>query len=232
MSLQISNTLKSRLFKVLWITVAWTFIAVSYVLTIYFSMVSFGDEIQDVDILLHLRGILITGIISGIIGGGLVVFFWEKWLRTKTYGSSLWSIFWSYTLINFLVELPGALYVGSTDLGLPFYHREVWFFVWNTIASIPWLLSYLFWLLVVVGTLIVLLVNDKYGPGVFRDFLCWAGIFTPKGKSASLCSFDLRSATTIAEKLGEQRYFEFLKDIIQQVYHRAFSPPKGRSTST
>ena len=214
MSLIISNTLKSRLSKILWITVAWTFIAVTYVLTIYASMISFGDDFQNVDLGLNIRGIIITGILAGIIGGGLVVFFWEKWLRTKTYGSSLWSIFWTFTVINFIVELPSGLYVGSRELGLPFYHAKVWLSVWATTASIPWLLSYLFWLFVVVATLIVLLVNDKYGPGVFRDFLL-GKYFHPKREERIFMFMDLRSSTTIAEKLGEQRYFNFLKDVFQ-----------------
>ena len=216
MNLVLSNTLKSSLFKILWITVVWTFIAVSYILTIYFSLISFRGDLQDVDMWVQIKGTLITGILAGIIGGGLVVFFWEKWLRTKTYGSSLWSIFWTYTVINFIVEIPGSLYVGSSELGLPFYHAKVWLSVWATTASIPWLLSYLFWLLVVVATLIVLLVNDKYGPGVFRDFLL-GKYFHPKREERIFMFMDLRSSTGIAEKLGEQRYFNFLKDTFQHV---------------
>ncbi|MCP4412678.1 MAG: hypothetical protein GY808_08960, partial [Gammaproteobacteria bacterium] len=99
MSLIISNALKSRLSKIFWITVGWTCIAVSYRLIIYASLFSFGDDVQYVDLGLQIQVTLITGILSGIIGGGLVVFFWEKWLRIKTYGSSLWSIFWTYTVI-------------------------------------------------------------------------------------------------------------------------------------
>ena len=212
--MKISNTLRSRLSKILWITVVWTFISVSYVLTIYVSLVSFKDDLHNVDIWLQIKGIIITGILAGIIGGGLVVFFWEKWLRTKTYGSSLWSIFWTYTVINFIVEIPAGLYVGSSELGLPFYHARVWQSLWSTTASIPWLLSYLFWLFVVIVTLVVLLVNDKYGPGVFWDFLL-GKYFHPKREERIFMFVDLRSSTSIAEKLGEQRYFDFLKDIIQ-----------------
>jgi len=67
---------------------------------------------------------------------------------------------------------------------------------------------------VVLGTLIVLQVNDKYGPGVFRDFLL-GKYFHPKREERIFMFMDLRSSTTIAEKLGEQRYFKFLKDIFQ-----------------
>jgi len=72
----------------------------------------------------------------------------------------------------------------------------------------------LFWFLVVLATLGILLVNDKYGPGVFRDFLL-GKYFHPKREERIFMFMDLRSSTTIAEKLGEQRYFNFLKETFQ-----------------
>jgi adenylate cyclase len=212
MSLNISNTLKSRLNKIFWITVAWTFISVYYVLIVYSSLIILERDVSDIELWLYIKGNIMTGLVAGIIGGSLVVFFWEKWLRTKKYGSSLWSILWTFTVINFIVEIPGGLFVVSSELGLLFYHARVWQSLLSSAVSMPWLVSYIFWLLVVLGTLIVLLVNDKYGPGVFRDFLL-GKYFHPKREERIFMFMDLRSSTTIAEKLGEQRYFNFLKDI-------------------
>jgi len=215
MSLILSNTLKSQISKVFWITVGWTFISVYYVLIWYASLIYLEREVSDLDLWLYIKGNLLTGILAGIIGGSLVVFFWEKWLRTKKYGSSLWSILWTFTVINFIIEIPGGLFVVSSDLGLPFYHGRVWQSLLSSIVSMPWLVTYLFWLFVVLATLIILLVNDKYGPGVFRDFLM-GKYFHPKREERIFMFMDLRSSTTIAEKLGEQRYFNFLKDIFQR----------------
>lgn len=214
MSLIISNTLNSQISKILWITVGWTFISVFYVLIAYAGLFDLERDVSDIDLWLYIKGNLMTGILGGIIGGSVVVFFWEKWLRTKKYGSSLWNILWTYTIINFIVEIPGGLFVGSSELGLPFYHARVWQSVLSKIISMPWLVSYLFWLFVVLGTLIILLVNDKYGPGVFWDFLL-GKYFHPKREERIFMFLDLRSSTTIAEKLGEQRYFYFLKDFFQ-----------------
>ncbi len=213
MSLILSNTLKSQLSKILWITIGWTFIAVYYVLIVYAGLIDLGDA-SVLDLWLYIKGSLMTGIFAGIIGGSVIVFFWEKWLRTKTYGSSLWSILWTYIVIDFIVVIPGSLFIGSSELGLPFYHARVWQSVLSSTFSIPGLVSTFFWLLVVLVTLIVLLVNDKYGPGVFRDFLL-GKYFHPKREKRIFMFMDLRSSTTIAEKLGEQRYFNFLKDIFQ-----------------
>ena len=201
MSLIISNTLKSQLSKILWITVGWTFISVFYFLIVYTGLIYLEYDVSDVNLWLYLKGSLMTGIIAGIIGGSLVVFFWEKWLRTKKYGSSLWSILWTYTVINFIIEIPGGLFVASSELGLPFFHARVWQSILSSTVSMQWLVSYFFWLLVVLGTLIVLQVNDKYGPGVFRDFLL-GKYFHPKREERIFMFMDLRSSTTIAEKLG------------------------------
>ncbi len=214
MTLIISNTLKSQLYKILWITVGWTFISVLYVFIVYAQLINLDLNTSDVDLWLHIKGSFMTGIFAGISGGSLLVFFWEKWLRTKKYRSSLWSILWTYTIINFIIEIPGGLFVTSSELGLPFFHGRVWQSVLLYTISMPYLVSYFFWLLVVLATLIVLQVNDKYGPGVFRDFLL-GKYFHPKREERIFMFMDLRSSTTIAEKLGEQRYFNFLKDIFQ-----------------
>jgi len=116
MSLIISNTLKSQLSKILWITVGWTFISVFYVLIVYAGLIEWERDVSDVDLWLGIKVNLMTGILAGIIGGSLVVFFWEKWLRTKKYGSSLWSILWTYIVINFIVEIPSGLFFGSSEL--------------------------------------------------------------------------------------------------------------------
>jgi adenylate cyclase len=71
--------------------------------------------------------------------------------------------------------------------------------------------NYLFWMLIVIATLIALLVNDKYGPGVFLAFLL-GRYFHPRREERIFMFLDLRGSTNIAEKLGEDRYFNFLKD--------------------
>ena len=187
MSLLITNTLKSQISKILWVTVGWTIISVYVVLFVYGHMIDLERDVSDLDLSLYIKGSLMTGILAGITGGSLVVFLWERWLRSKNYGSSLWSMLWTYTVLYFMVGIPTGLFMESSELGLPFYHSRVWQKVLSDFVSITELSDYVFWLLVVTGTLIVLLVNDKYGPGVFRIFY-WESTFIQKGKSGFSCS--------------------------------------------
>jgi len=140
MSLILSNTLKSQISKILWITVGWTFISVFYVLIVYASLIDLENniserDVSDLDLWLYINGGLLAGILGGIIGGSLVVFFWEKWLRTKNYGSSLWSILWTYTVIYFIGGIPPGLLFESGEVGLPFYHARVWQLMLSTTGN-------------------------------------------------------------------------------------------------
>ena len=64
--------------------------------------------------------------------------------------------------------------------------------------------------------MIALLVNDKYGPGVFKEFLL-GKYFRPRRVERIFMFLDLRSSTNIAEKLGELKYFEFLQEVFMDV---------------
>ena len=100
-----------------------------------------------------------------------MVFFWEKWLRTKSYGWSIFSILWTYSLIFLLVSVTTAVLFHSQVMDLPVTNAAVWTAFWTYNTAISQVANYIFWLLVVVLTLIALQVNDKYGPGVFGSFL-------------------------------------------------------------
>lgn len=212
MGLNLSYTLKSQILKVFWITVVFTIIMVYIVLSVYGNLIDLERDVSDLDLQGFIERSIVSGILAGLIGGSAMVFVWEKWLRTKTYGSSLWGILWTYTIIYFVISISASFSEKSSELALPFSHKSVWQSALLEILRIGEPQSYIFWLLVLFGTLIVLLVNDKYGPGVFLDFLM-GRYFHPKREERIFMFLDLRSSTTIAEQLGEERYFNFLKDV-------------------
>ena len=60
------------------------------------------------------------------------------------------------------------------------------------------------------------MVNDKYGPGVFPDYLI-GRYFHPKHERRIFMFADIKNATGIAESLGEEKYFNFLKDFFRHI---------------
>ena len=218
MGLISSTKITGPLIKILWITVGWTLVALYKFISGYSTILDpkFQCEFAGLDIPLYLSSTLVAGVIVGLIGGSVVVFVWEKWLRTKSYGWVLSSIFWSYLLVYFIVALISGLFFYSDFSNRSITDPKLWEFVVGHITSIGELENFLFWLIILIGTLVVLQVNDKYGPGVFASFLL-GRYFHPKKEERIFMFLDLRSATSIAEKLGEGQYFNFLRKVYQHV---------------
>ncbi len=213
MSVLINKNLKTKFEKIFWITFFWTLIALFQFLLGYATLLQVNCDISGIDPGVYFTGSIVTGISAGIIGGTSMVFFWEKWLRNKSYRWSLLNIFWSYTVVFAIVAVISALSHYSSELGVPFFHPNALkaFFIQSSLSQVQ---SYLFWLFIVIITMIMLLVNDKYGPGVFKSFIL-GKYFQPKREERIFMFMDLRGSTSIAENLGEERYFNFLKDLIE-----------------
>ncbi len=75
-------------------------------------------------------------------------------------------------------------------------------------AVIP---TYLFWMAVTILTIFLLLIRDAFGPIRFVNFLK-GKYLRPKREERIFMFMDLKASTTIAEKLGEEQYFNFLND--------------------
>lgn len=216
MDLISSNKITGPVIKIFWITVGWTLVALFKFFSGYVTIIDskFQCETAGLDIILHLKSTLIAGVVVGMIGGSVVVLVWEKWLRTKSYGWALISIFWSYMLVFFIVALISKLFFYSGLFNQSISDPKLWQYVVTHMLDIEILENFLFWLIVLIGTLVILLVNDKYGPGVFASFLL-GRYFHPKKEERIFMFLDLRSSTSIAEKLGEVLYFNFLKEVFQ-----------------
>ena len=102
---------KGQIEKIIWITFFWTLFAVFQFLVGYITLTdtTFKVDLSNLNPVDYLKGVLFLGVVAGLLGGSLIVFFWENWLRTKSYSWSLLNMFWSFTVlylvVNVLVEL-------------------------------------------------------------------------------------------------------------------------------
>ncbi len=145
------------------------------------------------------------------MGGTTLVVLWEGWLRNKKYIIALANITVSYSIIYLLVAIPTGNYFQSHRLNIPYFSPEALLATFDNLFKVATLQSYTFWLFVVLLTLLFLQVNDKYGPGTFKDFLL-GKYFQPQREERIFMFLDLRSSTAIAERLKEEKYFNFLRD--------------------
>ena len=72
------------------------------------------------------------------------------------------------------------------------------------------------WLLLFVMTQLIIEINEKYSPGIFKDILLGKYI-TPKEEKRIILFIDLKDSTAIAEQLGHKKYFLFIRDCIYHI---------------
>ena len=71
------------------------------------------------------------------------------------------------------------------------------------------LVQFFLWGIVTLLTLFFLQMNDKFGPGILKKFLL--GQYNRPQKEARIFMFlDMKASTTIAEKIGNEKYFNLL----------------------
>jgi adenylate cyclase len=80
-----------------------------------------------------------------------------------------------------------------------------------------WLIrKIVYWASIFFVTQLILIINEKYSPGVFIDILLGKYV-NPKNENRIIMFMDLKDSTPIAEKLGHSLYFEFIREFIFQV---------------
>lgn len=216
MNIPISDNLQTRLTKVFWITVAWVIISIFQFSSGYIALTDVNCDLAGRDPRLFFWGSVFTGVIAGILGGSMIVFSWEKWLRAKNYGRALLDILWSYVLVYLIVSIASGLFLHIGENDTTILDPTLWQTVIGHLFELSTIHSFVLWLLVVLGTFIFFQVNDKYGPGTFSTFLM-GKYFRPQREERIFMFLDLRSSTTIAERIGERQYFHFLNDLIKHV---------------
>lgn len=202
--------------KSLWILFIWVIINNLIFFLEYFSLVNSQYLTSEYDLQSAFTANMIVSVSAGIVGGFLTVHLMEFWLRKFAFWKALLFMITAYTAAAILVSVIGASYAISEQYELPLFHPDVREDVILFFGSWVFVKNFIIWLLIVIATLIVIMVNDKYGPGVFPDYLL-GRYFRPKNERRIFMFADIKDATAIAEKLGENKYFHLLKDFFKDI---------------
>lgn len=204
----------SKTRKVFWITFSWTLISLGLFFLQFSALYFYECTSPTYDFTTMLQASVIAAFIAGLVGGPLLVGWVEDWLRTKPYGRALFYIVLSYSFISLFVGLIASFFYASYQFDKSLFDPLVYSEVYKYMTGIHYMNNYVVWLIVLLLTIIVMMVNDKYGPGVFRDFLL-GKYFHPTREERIFMFLDLRNSTTIAETLGEEKYFDFIKEVFK-----------------
>lgn len=152
-----------------------------------------------------------SGALAGAISGTLLVYVLREKLRNKSFGAALVINTVVVVAINFSIsivanELFISLRAGHSTLSV----------VGAIIRNAYYVRTLVFWIVVVLLTLVMLNVNEKYGPGVFGKLLI-GRYHRPREEQRIFMFVDIRSSTTIAERMGHIRFFNLLNDFYRDI---------------
>lgn len=196
-----------RFSLILYISIFWTIIDFIVVLTrpepAYYSFAS----------ALAFRSFLIFVMSLGI--GYLLVFKLKRLFRNRSLGVSFVFrsaiLFFAAFIVNYIIHAANIIFILHLTVGeaLARYGRDAFHPLWLTQKIV-------YWMVLFVLTQLIIEVNEKYAPGVFMDILL-GKYLEPKIEKRIVMFIDLKDSTPIAEKLGHQQYFKFIREFIYQI---------------
>lgn len=200
------------------ITVAW--ILVGCLMSVYDHLVlhthnSLGPS-PDYSFSLLLMMNTIAAIVGSMIGGSLLVFYINEKFQEKPYGYTIVAVALFFILVIAvvisilgIVTIPMKTGKPITD---PVSLEAFKHFVTDPLRT----KNVLMWFIVVMFTQFILQINSKFGHGALGNII--RGKYnTPKEEKKIFMFLDLNSSTTMAEKLGDEKYHELLKDFFADI---------------
>lgn len=196
-----------RVRRILYIAIFWTLIDIINWLLLNYPFP------QEIFFKLLLRSTLVF--VMSMIMGYLFVYTLRSVFRNSTmmvnFIAKTFILLVAALLMNFFINLlENTIFLGFS------FNQSIHIYL-NETMHINWLIrKTLYWIILFVVTQLYLEINDKYSPGVFLDIL--KGKYThPKTENRIVMFIDLKDSTPIAEQLGHEQYFLFIRRFIADV---------------
>ncbi len=202
---KIPNVSRLRIKTVLFIAAFWT--------TIDFATVLLRQETQ-----VHRHSLLFREVLMftvGLLMGYLFVYrlkrilrHWPLWISFL--GKSLILLTAAF-IITFILQFFNSVVMLNQSAYTAYYEIK------NYALHQNWLLQKIvYWVSIFFVTQLILIINEKYSPGVFIDILT-GKYMNPKVEDRIVMFIDLKDSTPTAEKLGHSLYFEFIREFIYHI---------------
>lgn len=156
------------------------------------------------------------GTVAGIISGSFLIFFLRERFRSKSFGFALVVNSVVIASLNFALSAAAYNLYLSVQTGRGVFSPQVLEETAVLMRNSYYVKNLLFWSIVVVLTIIGLHVNEKYGPGVLSKLIL-GRYHHPREEERIFMFVDIKSSTTIAEKLGHIRFFNLLNDFFRDI---------------
>jgi adenylate cyclase len=164
----------------------------------------------------YLLANILIGLIAGVLGGILLVLVNSQLFRRRSFKFAMLTTLIAYVLIFLLVTFVATLVNLLGEYGLQGISYDgikiaLGFLFDSTLTT-----YFILWGGITLSTLFLLQVNDKFGPGILLKFLA-GNYHQPKKEERIFMFMDMRSSTSIAEKIGNEKYFNLLNDLFSDI---------------
>lgn len=214
-----SEKLKIQLSKLSWIIFGW--VAIATVITCYDFMVLHSDmaagPVTSYKFSVSLAFNIAAGLMGSLMGGSFLVFYVNEKLRERPYGYTILAVAISFVAIVVVITLILGLFLVHDKTGRwPFESDQGKEHYLGYLSSTVHLKNIIVWSIVTALTQFSLQINDKFGQGLLWAFIS-GKYHSPKQENRVFMFLDLMSSTNIAEQLGNEKYYNLLRDFYADI---------------
>lgn len=153
----------------------------------------------------------IISLIIGLLAGVFEVFYLDKWFQKSSFLKKIVSKTIIYLLIMTTAILIILISSNAHELGVSILNKQVWENAAKFFSAFAFWSILMYFTIVVVICLFYTEVSDNIGQAVLLNFFT-GKYHQPVEEERIFMFLDMKSSTTIAEKLGHVQYFNLLKE--------------------
>jgi len=200
------------------IIIAWLCIGVLITFYDYFLLTSglSAGLVAEFSIINNLMFNLVAALLGALMGGSFLVYYVNEKYRDKPYWFTVTAVVLSFIVVVSIITIALALIAAPLQTGKSFSAPETKEAFNTFLTNRLHAKNIVIWSPVVALTQIMLQFNTKFGEGNMWNMI--SGKYqTPKTEQRIFMFVDLNASTTIAEKLGDERYHQLLKTFFTDI---------------
>ncbi len=218
-NINFSKKMSIQFTKVFIICICWLFVGLLISIYDHFLLSSelSSGYTENYSFLKNLAFNLSASFIGALLGSTWLIFYVNEKLRDKPYGYTLITVALSFFIIIAIVAfILGMLFVKYETGNWPYTDAFSTQQLHKNLTNPFHLKNMVVWANIVLLTQFILQVNDKFGQGLLFAFIN-GKYHSPKNEKRIFMFVDLIDSTRIAEQLGNESYYNLLKDFFADI---------------
>ncbi|WP_249042433.1 adenylate/guanylate cyclase domain-containing protein [Flagellimonas olearia] len=200
-------------FGIIWLVLSWFILLIESMATEYKNVRPETDITVTWDVFLFAS---LAVFVVGLAVGTLEVFWLGKLFKSKGFGQKILYKMGFYLLFMLAINLIAYPIAASLELNTSLGNPEVWQKFSNYVVSRTFLSTLISLAFSIFVSLLYSGISEHLGHDVLINF--FSGKYhQPKEESRIFMFLDMKSSTSLAEQLGHQQYFRFLRDYYNQL---------------